>query len=139
MNWYYLQAYLLIVITCFRSYLSIYAHNLSIYLSIYPQNLSIYLTVYNLSIYLSWVNRVSIPATGRYCLATLMSSDRTKQICLWMTIYIYIYILPYPRWVKFSGEEVIVLPLAIIASLFVWIEVSATVERMYVNNINCDS
>ena len=31
-----------------------------------------------------------IPATGRYCLATLMSSDRTKQISLWMTIYIYI-------------------------------------------------
>ena len=50
-----------------------------------------------------------------------------------------IYILPYPRGVEFSGEEVIVLPLAIIASLFVWIEVSATVERMYVNNINCDS
>ena len=22
-----------------------------------------------------------------------MSSDRTKQICLWMTIYIYIYIM----------------------------------------------
>ena len=44
------------------------------------------------------VNRVSIPATGRYCLATLMSSDRTKQICLWMTIYIYIY-SPYPRGV----------------------------------------
>ena len=40
------------------------------------------------------VNRVSIPATGRYCLATLMSSDRTKQICLLMTIEIYI--LPYP-------------------------------------------
>ena len=31
-------------------------------------------------------NRVSIPAMGSYCLATLMSSDRTKQICLWMTI-----------------------------------------------------
>ena len=29
---------------------------------------------------------------GSYSLATLMSSDRTKQICLWMTIYIYIYI-----------------------------------------------
>ena len=28
----------------------------------------------------------------RACLATVMSSDRTKQICLWMTIYIYIYI-----------------------------------------------
>ena len=41
-----------------------------------------------------WVNRFSIPATGRYCLATLMSSDRTKQICLRMTIYIYIYIYP---------------------------------------------
>ena len=26
------------------------------------------------------------------CLATLKSSDRTKQVCLWMTyIYIYIY------------------------------------------------
>ncbi len=37
-----------------------------------------------------WVNRVSIPATGRYCLATLMSSDRTKQICLWMTIYCHV-------------------------------------------------
>ena len=60
---------------------------------------------------------VSIPATGRYCLATLMSSDITKQICLWMTIEIYI--LPYPRWVEFFGEEVIVLPLASIASLFV--------------------
>ena len=66
-----------------------------------------------------------------------MSSDRTKQICLWMTIEIYI--LPYPRGVEFSGEEVIVLPLATIASLFVWIEVSATVERMYVNNSNCES
>ena len=30
------------------------------------------------------------------CLATLKSSDRTKQICLWMTIYIlYIYIYIY--------------------------------------------
>ena len=29
------------------------------------------------------------------CLATLMSSNRTKQICLWMTIYIYIYIYIY--------------------------------------------
>ena len=26
------------------------------------------------------------------CLAILVSSDRTKQICLWMTIYIYIYL-----------------------------------------------
>ena len=39
--------------------------------------------------------RVSIPATGSYCLATLMSSDRTKQICLWMTIYTYICIFKY--------------------------------------------
>ena len=52
---------------------------------------------------------------------------------------IEIYILPYPHGVEFSGKEVIVLPLAIIASLFVWIEVLATIERMYVNNINCDS
>ena len=34
------------------------------------------------------------PSYGKLvCLATLMSSDRTKQICQWMTIYIYIYIL----------------------------------------------
>ena len=46
----------------------------------------IYIYIYWLGV---WVNRVSIPATGSYCLATLMSSDRTKQICLWMTIYIY--------------------------------------------------
>ena len=52
---------------------------------------------------------------------------------------IELYKLPFPRGVEFSGEEVIVLPLAIIARLFVWIEVSATVERMNVNNINCDS
>ena len=33
------------------------------------------------------------PSYGKLIrLATLMSSDRTKQICLWMTIYIYIYI-----------------------------------------------
>ena len=31
-------------------------------------------------------HRVSISAMGNYCLATLLSSDRTKQICLWMTI-----------------------------------------------------
>ena len=36
---------------------------------------------------------------------------------MWMTIEIYI--LPYPCGVEFSGEEVIVLPLAFIASLFV--------------------
>ena len=27
--------------------------------------------------------------------AILKSSDRTKQVCLWMTIYIYIYIYIY--------------------------------------------
>ena len=29
------------------------------------------------------------------CLATLKSSERTKKVCLWMTIYIYIYIYIY--------------------------------------------
>ena len=38
---------------------------------------------------------------------------------MWMTIEIYI--LPYPHGVEFSGEEVIVLPLATLtASLFVY-------------------
>ena len=55
--------------------------------------------------------------TIRYNRIYIIYHDRTKQICLWMTIEIYI--LPYPRGVEFSGEEVIVLPLASIASLFV--------------------
>ena len=49
-----------------------------------------------------------------------MSSDRTKQICLWMTIYMYIYIYethfktPINKkssclvWLKFDGISTIV-------------------------------
>ena len=40
-------------------------------------------------------------------------------VCVYIYIYIYIYKLPYPRGVEFSGEEVIMLPLASIVSLFV--------------------
>ena len=48
--------------------------------------------------------------------------------------------LPYPRGVEFSGEEVIVLPLALIASLFVEeLRSRQPFERMYVNNSNCNS
>ena len=37
------------------------------------------------------------PSYGKLvCLATLMSSDRMKQICLWMTIYIYYH--PQTDW-----------------------------------------
>ena len=45
--------------------------------------------------------------------------QRKLKSILAQYIYIYIYILPYPRKVEFSGEEVIVLPLAFIASLFI--------------------
>ena len=38
---------------------------------------------------LDW--RLSQPGFDPSFWITLMSSDRTKQICLWMTIYIYIY------------------------------------------------
>ena len=40
------------------------------------------------------------------CLATLMSSDRTKQICLWMTIYIFnIYMIyKYILLITFLNE-----------------------------------
>ena len=40
-------------------------------------------------------NRVSIPAMRSYYLATLMSSDRTKQICMWMTICVCVSIYIY--------------------------------------------
>ena len=54
--------------------------------------------------------------------------------------HIYIYILPNPRGVEFSGEEVIVLPLALIANLFVdELRSRQPLERMYVNNSNCNS
>ena len=37
-------------------------------------------------------NRVSIPAMGSYCLATLMSSDYIyKYIYIYMYIYMYMY------------------------------------------------
>ena len=61
-------------------------------------------------------------------------------IYIYPYVYIYIYILPYPRRVEFSGEEVIVLPLAFMASLFVdELRSRQPFERMYVNNSNCDS
>ena len=42
--------------------------------------------------------------------------------------------------IEFSGEEEIVLPLAFIASLFVYeLWSRQPFERMYVNNSNCDS
>ena len=42
--------------------------------------------------------------------------------------------------IEFSGEVVIVLPLASIASLFVdELRSQQPFERMYVNNSNCDS
>ena len=53
---------------------------------------------------------------------------------------IEIYILPYPRGVEFSSEEVIVLPLASMqASSKDELRSQQPFERMYVNNINCDS
>ena len=53
-------------------------------------------------------DRVSIPAMGSYCLATLMSSDRTKQNCLWITIYIGILGSVKPELgVIPSGQEII--------------------------------
>ena len=60
-----------------------------------------------------------------------------NEICIneeMLPKYTYIY------RVEFSGEEVIVLPLAFMASLFIdelrsW----QPFERMYVNNSNCDS
>ena len=52
-----------------------------------------------------WVNLVSIPSYGNLvCLATLMSSDRTKQICLWKTIYIYKVFLIDPLWLVQVSE-----------------------------------
>ena len=100
-------------------------------LIIYKMKLNFYIKKVNAYIYIYIYIYI-------YCLATLMSSDRTKQICLWMTIEIYI--LPYPRGVDFSGEEENRVAISgYCKPLRRWIEVSATVERMYVNNSNCDS
>ena len=54
--------------------------------------------------------------------------------------FVYIYVLPSPLGLRSLANEVIALPLAFIARLFiyVWIEFSVAVKRMYVNNSNCD-
>ena len=80
----YLYIYIYIYI-CIFIYICIY-----MYIYIFFKYIYIYIYIYICCVDVC-VNRVSIPATGRYCLTTLMSSDRTKQICLLMTIYIYIY------------------------------------------------
>ena len=49
-------------------------------------------------------------------------------VCVCVCIYIYIYIYIY-----------IVLPLAPLQVSSYWIEILAAIERMYVNNSNCDS
>ena len=84
------------------------------------------------------------PSYGKLiCLATLMSSDRTKEICLWMTTvceWLQRYILPYPRRGEFSIEWSNRVSISVYCkSLHIWIEVSVAVKRMYVNNSNCDS
>ena len=54
-------------------------------------------------------------------------------------IYIYIY-SPTPVGLSSLANEVIALPLAFIARLFIYLsfELSVAVKRMYVNNSNCD-
>ena len=73
------------------------------------------------------------------------SEDDLKQLsncgqCFVFLKYIYIYILPYPRRVEFSGEWSYRVAISVYYKpLHIWIEVSVAVERMYVNNSNCDS
>ena len=71
---------------------------------------------------------------------------KKKYIYIYIYIYnIYIvddyrYILPYPRRVEFSSEEVNRVAISAFASLFVFeLRSRRPFERMYVNNINCDS
>ena len=46
------------------------------------------------------------PSYGKLvCLATLMSSNRTKQVCLWMTIYIYSLFVNC-LWYKGFSEQI---------------------------------
>ena len=55
-------------------------------------------------------------------------------------IYIYIYILPYPCRVEFSSEWSNSVAISVYCkALHIWIELSVAVQRMYVNNNNCDS
>ena len=49
------------------------------------------------------------------------------------------YILPYSRRVELSSEWNNRIAISVYARLFIWIELSVAVKRMYVNNSNCDS
>ena len=49
------------------------------------------------------------------------------------------YMLPYPRRVELSSEWSNRVAICVYAKLFIGIELSVAVKRMYVNNSNCDS
>ena len=47
------------------------------------------------------------PSYGKLvCLATLMSSDRTKQICLWMTIYICVVCVCVRVFIQYTNRRI---------------------------------
>ena len=58
-------------------------------------------------------------------------------------MYIYMddhmYMLPDSRRVKLSSEWCNRVAISVYARLFIWIELSVAVKRIYVNNNNCDS
>ena len=49
------------------------------------------------------------------------------------------YMLPYPRRVELSSEWSNRVAISAWTRLFIWIELSVAVKRMYVNNSNSDS
>ena len=71
----------------------------------------------------------------------ILSDMTTRQNYVYTyLVYIYIYILPYPRRVEFSGEWSNRVAISVYCKpLHIWIELSVAIERMYVNNSNCDS
>ena len=87
---------------CVCMYMCEYIH---VYIFVYMQVfVYIYICIYVLSL------PGFDPCYGNLvCLATLMSSNRTKQICLWMTICIC---SPTPVGLSCLANEIIVLPLA---------------------------
>ena len=62
------------------------------------------------------------------------------SVFLYLSHYVFIYILPYTRRVELSGEWSNRVAISVYCkSLHIWIEVSVAVKRMYVNNSNYDS
>ena len=79
------------------------------------------------------------------CCSLSFSLSLSLFLSLSLSLYIYIYVddniymLPYPSRIDLSREWSNCVAISVYARLFIWIELSVAIKRIYVNNNNYDS